>query len=379
MSLMRLESLRVIRNKKNIAVFGIAIVIVLLLFFLNFETSKKMNPINDYQRNKVTLENSLSSLESNPDKSVAKERVLRNLKEQLNLQTSQIEANKTGDWKKELKLQISLDKNLLEKLRAGTAVTDNKDIIPITEKEIQLNTKLVNQNIHPVIESYETEGINFTYRILFYFFPFLMPLFVAVLIGDISTTNKMSGITNLVNIFPVKQTRILDTRILISFFYSCILIFVPLLVALFIGTIANNPGSWNYPIAVNSNGTELTWITISNFFGRALLLIICLLIFISIFTQFLNTFIKNNLLLMLVLIGCFYFVELMGSIKTKFYAIMHFIPFTFANVPKIINGESALNFNNPYLNVTDGVFTLLLSSILFYFLTILIINNKKRI
>ncbi|KYC89400.1 ABC transporter permease [Heyndrickxia coagulans] len=379
MGLIKLETLRFIRNKKNLTVFIAAILIVFILFAITFVGAKRMDPLNEYQDNKSSLENAISHMESNPNKSEAKKKALAGLQEELRLRTEQIQAHEAGDWKQELKLQIALDKKLIAGINAGTIVFGNKKIVPQTEKAIQLNTILLKQNIHPVIESFETPGINFTYRILFYVFPFLMPLLIAVLIGDISTRDKQGGINHFVNVLPVKLKKILDARIFTSFVYSLAITIVILVVALIIGSIISHLGSWKYPVAINLNGTEVLWISIARFLGRSLLLILCLLLFISVFTQLLNTFIRNQLLLMLVLVACFCFEEMMSGFKTKLYAVMHIIPFTFVDVPNIVNGESAAKFRNEYINTTDGVITLLLSSLLFYFLTIWIIHKKNKI
>ena len=83
--------------------------------------------------------------------------------------------------------------------------------------------------------------------------------------------------------------------------------------------------------------------------------------------------------MMLILVACFCFEEMLSGFQTKLYATMHMIPFTFVDVPNIVNGESAAKFSNGYINTTDGVITLLLSSLLFYFLTILIVHKKNKI
>lgn len=378
MGLFKFETLLFFKNKKNISIFLISFLIISILYISNTIYTNNTNKLGEYQSHEQDLNQSIRDISKQAKNNNEAKKALQEVVEEKNLVKQQIKANKTRKWKKkEFQTQIALDKLLLQQSQEGSTVTD-PEVLSQANKEIQQDSILVKKNIHPSNEPTETEGINFVYRCLSILFPYLMVLLIIVLISDVTTNEKMNGTIGLVNTLPVKLRRILNVKIFISFIYSLTFIFASLLFALLLGTIFNRFGSIKYPIEIlNFEGNY--WIPIIDFIVRSILLTIALLIFLSCFAQFLSVFVSNSLLIMFILFGCFFVTQIMTTVKSNLYHIIHFIPFTFADIPNIVSGQSIVKFGNPYITISNGFFILILSSLVLYLITLALINKKGSI
>lgn len=372
MGLFKLQWLCLVRSKKIRLIALIAIIPVLFFYTINLMYAHVFDPINELQNNKQQLQQAITKMKQNTsDQSAAKLEALRSMKSDLSLLEQQIDAHQAGQWRDELAAQIRYDQATITEINNGS--TTGPSIVD-TESQIKTDRWLLSKSIHPEINTYETKGINFTYRLIFYLFPLLLVLLLTVLLANSSEQSEIWA-----NLYPVPLRRVFNARISASFIFGTVFVIGIFVVAFIIGSLIRGPGSFAYPIVIYNSDQSRSLQPISLFLSECLILITCLVLFINILIQSLSLWIKNSFAVILIVVGCFFISTLPVLTNSVVSGVLQYVPFTFADVAHVVSGETAMNLHNPDITVFTGIATLLVASGLLYLISCLTLAKRQRI
>ncbi|AST93221.1 hypothetical protein BC6307_19135 [Sutcliffiella cohnii] len=223
-----------------------------------------------------------------------------------------------------------------------------------------------------------------------YFIPILLCLFLFG--GGLSLERGKKPTINWLKIQPILVNNLYVSKLFISILLSILSSIGLMVIIILMGTVFNRFGDWNYPIlhynhesivassnytGMISNGYGFHFLPLGEYLIYSIVLIVLCLTFLITFTMFLSTFLRNTLtvfVLSILLNAGGYYVA--SKLIPDF---AHLIPFTFFNVPKVLNGELSIVLDNPNIQYLTGSLVLLVLSFVFMFIgsIILRLNNKK--
>ncbi|WP_350343411.1 ABC transporter permease subunit [Proteinivorax tanatarense] len=227
---------------------------------------------------------------------------------------------------------------------------------------VEENTKVDNSGLFTLYIYFEKH---------LHFIPLALLLFL--LGGGLATERGKKNTLNFLKTQPVSESKLFLGKLFnakIVMVLSCIAVFF---LVILVGSVFNRFGDWQYPIlnydseaeVISSNYTGHKIENTNQGFhfinlGRYLLESTALLGFIAIFitsmAMLLSVFIqkKMSVLATTALIGAAGF-----ALSQDLTEMAHLSPFTYLNIPKIINGEIATTLNNPGVNLQTGIAVLL--------------------
>lgn len=159
---------------------------------------------------------------------------------------------------------------------------------------------------------------------------------------------------------------------------------------LLLGTVYDQFGDWNYPILhYNSNsllesatyeglrsmGNGYHFVPLGEFLIETIILSLFIVLFVIVLSNFLSLFLKNQFTVMaltiLLLVGGHYVsMEMLSDWA-------HLIPFTYFDIPRVVNGEISTLLDKPSLNYTTGILVFSISALVIVLIGLLI-SKKQR-
>ncbi len=149
-----------------------------------------------------------------------------------------------------------------------------------------------------------------------------------------------------------------------------------------VSTIANRFGDWDFPVlkyglSKANEGFpafegEFHFISMGNYVLQGIALFTLAALFIIVLTTFIASFVKNITLtsgVILILLVLSYAV----SISQGF---AHLSPFTYLNIPKVLNGELTVMLENPSISFDRGLITFVVSSFILIVVTFYVRKKK---
>ncbi|WP_350343404.1 ABC transporter permease [Proteinivorax tanatarense] len=200
-----------------------------------------------------------------------------------------------------------------------------------------------------------------------------LALLLSLLGGGLATERGKKNTLNFLKTQPVSESKLFLGKLFnakIVTVLSCIAVF---LLVILVGTVFNRFGDWQYPIlnydseaeVISSNYTGHKVENTNQGFhfinlGRYLLESTALLGFVAMFLTtiaiFLSIFIQKKM-------GVLAITAMAGAagvaLSQGLTEMAHLSPFTYLNIPKVINGEIATTLNNPSVNLQTGIAVLL--------------------
>lgn len=224
----------------------------------------------------------------------------------------------------------------------------------------------------------------------FYFIPLL--LFFFILGRGFASERGKNPTLNWLKTQPVKESTLFLGKVLhakTAAFISWLSVFACVVL---VSTVLNRFGDWNYPIlhydspsAANAPGytgkipagfrTGFHFINLGDYLLQGLVLILFMTLFLIVVAHFISLFMNHvfNVFVTTVLLGVIGY----GMSKQFLTAYAHLSPFTYFDVPKILNGEISTLLNNPNVNVWWGSTVCMLSILLFSMIGSLMLTKKK--
>lgn len=203
----------------------------------------------------------------------------------------------------------------------------------------------------------------------FYFIP--MILFFFILGQGFAGERGKNPTLNLMKTQPLRE----GTLFFGKFLYSKTVVLISWLsvfaCVVLLSSVLNRFGDWNYPIlhydspsAANMPGyagnipagfrSGFHFINLGDYLVKGLILVVLMTLFIVVLAHFISLFMSHvfNVFVTTVLLGVIGY----GVSKQFLTDYAHLSPFTYFDVPKILNGEISMLMNNPNVTVLTGCF-----------------------
>jgi ABC-2 type transport system permease protein len=362
-------------QKKTIIIISLLLLLVLgmLLVYKSLDNKYEGSKLFIYQNRLESLKDGINRL---PDDQ-SNEKIIdikEKYTEDINLINNQIDAYKTGNWKKELEIQIELDKRLLQNIQSGKVI--GGEPVPKIQERIELNKEFLLRNIKPVDEDISTQGLYFLKNILNILMGLMGVILLLFLIGDILSSEIENGTIKFLFSQPISRN-----KIMISKFIAATLIFnlIILLVGLFAFLLSSalfGIGSSDYPILIKKDNLIL-FTSLIKFIINCIVLFIFISIFAISFIFFLSILTNHNMLaigLMIIITTIIYFAV---NNYTFFSGIALILPFSYINTFKIIDGTLGYAIGNNNLSLQNGIIVLSFTSAILYSISSVLIKRKN--
>jgi ABC-2 type transport system permease protein len=381
----------VLRKKNMISI--VAFILLTIVFILSsdrLEIDKTKYQVTSNNYTLETLENSYQKsvgLMNSTNDAVQK----KSLSDVVTIQLQQINTLKEkqislqqGDWKKTLTLDIEFDKLVLQGLNNGSIQGENSQTV---KGRISKNELFLKNNMEPIFEDCSCKGLNLIIILFTNIVPLLSILFIFLLFGDSVSNELETGSIKLMLSQSVSRRKLFFIK-LFSNIFLCLLLYIFIFgISFLICGFVKGFGSSNYPLTFYSGNfsfTDKTSYMTENIsagvFIRYILFffpfIICC--FVSIGTM-MSVLFKNSAtsisIGILLYITSYVFTFQFGFLKT--YA--RFLPSTYTNIPKLLNGELITELNNKLITYSNGLILLMLVTILCSIVAAEIFNKRDII
>lgn len=270
-SLMRIEWIRLMKNKKNWIILGLFLAFVLALPFYhnkkNEEAVLRRDSIYESSINYAEIERALIAEEYTDtlegfdpdtfDEVYPKENQMRQdiwTRDIAFTQKQQLAFGR-GEWMEEAKVTLEKDRNMLEGLQEGLIRERNSqthDIGTVQELDnrIRLNEYLVSHEIMPWKTEYEPAA----YPVLFYLlntvFPLALPILICLLCSDCFATEVESGSIKMWLLMPAARWKIYAAKLMANLLYVLLALAMILGLGLAAAGLPYGLGDAGYPIRV---------------------------------------------------------------------------------------------------------------------------------
>lgn len=226
-----------------------------------------------------------------------------------------------------------------------------------------------------------------------YFYIIPMILFLFLLGAGFASERGKKQTLNLLRTQPLRKStiflgKVVHANIVALLSYICVFI-----VVVGISTLFNRFGDWQYPIlhydsasiVSSSNYTGMKsigfmsgfhFVNLGDYLVESIILILFIMLFFIVLAHFLSLFIRNQLTVLAttILIGIVGYGVSSQILTDK----AHLSPFTYFDVPRIMNGEIAMLLNNPNLNLLTGCIIFLSAILLFCIIGYIVLNRKQK-
>lgn len=388
-TLVLFEFKRFFKRKKNIIGIILIMLFAVIYIFVNNTLEKQLISSEltsctfDLNSVKQALTNQRNQYSSDRNNIKMKE-IIALYQNKFILLSNKQNAILSNDWKKQLTAEIQLDKASLKNERNGTETGEDPTVI---SSRLNKNEILLQKNIKPIYETCSMTSYNFLRLAGRDFIPLILITLLFLFSSD-SISNELEGGTfKILLIQPISRCKILISKI-ISYTLICILIVTVTLGSIFLilGFIKGF-GSPVYPTAYYTGSFSTFYKTIPNasikminigsfilymipFLILLIISIVSISILISIISDSSSTSISLSVLLS---VTSYIFIFQLKFLKT----IDNLIPFSYTNIPDLLDGTLISEFNNKNMNYGNGVIVLLFYALLCYSLSFILFRNKN--
>lgn len=373
MTIFKLESKNLVKNKANFFLILALVGIFLIPFFLpQQEIDYELYDMEySLEVNQQTIEN----LKNEP-KAVE---VINDLEATNLLILDVIHALKDGNPQSIVGAKYNFEKRTLEDLLAGKIVG-----IPIIaqQKKVTLLEELRIKE-YPYINLFSPWNLQLS-NYFEYLFSGGVPsiIFLAlsvVLIGSIVTYEKRKKTIDLISTSPDNLLKKHFSRFIAYFLFVVASVFLSLLFISVIVLFKNGFGLIDYPVVIIQGG-EIVLLTMLEFLGRNLLLLLFWLLFLTSLSFFINLF-SSNYLINLGILALFIFISNFGIMDnlSNNKLIINNSPGSYVEFQQVVLGGSLFyEILSPNITFYRGIVVLGSFSTLIILATFLVILKKKR-
>lgn len=367
------EFLKFFKKKKNhVAILGFLIIlIVFMVASSGLEKEKKEFLLESNTSTLNTIKNTHNqtiALMNNKKYSLQKESKFEI--DEISLLSKKLDAIKNKNWKQELELSIKYD-NLMIKGINDNIVTSGESVSEINNR-INQNELLLKNNIEPIIEDCSIKGYNLIILLFINMIPLISVVLIILLFGDTISTEVEDGSIKLLLIQSISRSKILISKI-ISNIMLCAALFVFIFGSLFIvAGLIKGFGSLNYPlkfycgsfIPFSNKLYGISYISTGQFIFLILPFFLLFVVCIISISTLVSTLINSSATSISVQIILFISIYVFTFQFRIFGAIAPFIPFTYANIPYLIQGISISIVNSNFVNYINGIIVMLVYSVI---------------
>ena len=382
--LIKLEWIKFVESRKNRMIFILLFLFLLGLIFHNQVQYENHFEIQERsmieQRNKAKgplkfitflIEND-KEYKENPDEIS----FLKNEEKKSLMLEYYYKDFKVEDSTNILKTQTEKFENLIFGEENGfikTNILNARGQAPISlMRYISQNTYIIDNEIQPIINPYELNGVNFLLLLLRGYTPLILMIFTVLLSIDIFSSEMEEGSYKLYFTQPFARKTIYWAKILSGAFFSLGVLIALISSFFLVISLTHGIGQYYYPEAIASSKILLSFTSKINNLGQfnilsrakfiilgyLLIFIVCLSLMI--FTIFISIIFKSTtktlgVLTSLILVGFVMDMFLKETSLFRFYFLL-----SYTNIERVIYGE----INSSYiLGITMSIFIIVLLSI----------------
>ncbi|MFA9399361.1 MAG: ABC transporter permease subunit, partial [Clostridiaceae bacterium] len=251
------------------------------------------------------------------------------------------------DASKVLEADIKEDEILIKGIKDGTMYGESSDVV---EERLNKNKYMFDNNIIPIYDVTMT-----SYNFLIDIGKEILPLFLIILMflfnGDITSKDSEMGTYKILLIQPMKRVKILYSKIIASIIASMIMILGTLSIFFISLGFIKGLGSSNYPMSFyDVSSDEIINIGIAKFCGYFVILLIFLMIFYVSLSTLISIISNNSTTSIGVSITLGISIFILNTQYKIAPKIAHLNPFTYMNIPNILNGTILKQFENTNIN-----------------------------
>ena len=375
LQLIKFEFIKVLKKPKTFlaVILLCSFISILMIINNNIDDNIKRNNISELDYKIESIEEAINKLPEDNNNSRI-QNIRENYQKTNNLLKEQIETYKQDDWKNYLALQNEIDTNHLIALDKGEIIGgEPREQI---ETRLSINKELLAKNIRPVNEGVSTQGVHFLKNILNIFLGFMGILVFIFIVGDSLSNEYEKGTIKFLFTQPISRVRILTSKLLVTASIVFALITVISLFSFLLGSIFNGIGNLNYPTLIIRDG-QVSFINLYVIISLSGILFIFVTIFILTLQFFFSLWTKSNILatgFTIILSSILY----IGITQYGYFSnFAHLIPFSYFDTTNIVNGQLAQSLENRNLSLLSGIVSLFISSLVFFFASIILIKEKS--
>lgn len=299
MGLFKFEIKKIISSKKVIILWIIGIILVCLYAFMSdrLDNSIKSTKINIYQNVIEDLNISITSLENRiriEKKPLTKEGMEKSLEESKAILKLNEEI-KQGIIENNSRKEIEGNLGILQSQRRGMVSGELVIATPLKEIDIEIEKyKYLNENnLKPINDGMDMNGINFINLVLKYMAPMLLGIIIILSTADIVSKEVDYGTIQILLFQKVDKRKIILSKLI-----SCILVNIAFFLIVLLGlavflSFKNGVGNINYPNIVDVGGV-LKIYTVGELILENLIIIIFYVIFLSCFSTLVSILSRNS-------------------------------------------------------------------------------------
>ena len=219
-----------------------------------------------------------------------------------------------------------------------------------------------------------TEGFTYIYQMTQYLSIPITALVACFLFGSNLSSEMTKGSRQLLltRVLPIHPVRLFFSKYTSGLFFSTMFTIIIQLFPLFLSLFQGGVGSLSYPIlmygvpnldtkTLNEYEDSFSFITLDHYLIKALVLTIFVTFFLYTFYYLINLLIRNPSL-STIITATFSFLGVYAEPRT-------YNPFTYFDIHKIINGETALSSFNENIHFSNGILILGFGGILILLIT----------
>ncbi|HLQ72174.1 MAG TPA: ABC transporter permease, partial [Bacillota bacterium] len=263
-------------------------------------------------------------------------------------------------------LKIIHDKNIKPVFPIKRPITKSTFSSPKDEEAYRLAMK-----------KFDASSMYFMYMAFGIFFGIFGIGFFIFLFNDILTKEGpgRGGPIHFLYTQPVKRFKVIVSKYIAMVIVSLAFLAGSTGLSFILGTVFDRMGNGDYPILINGDENAFSFMNLSTFLTKAMILFILGLLFTYALMFVLSIVTRNNLA---TLGGTFAILILGMKFGSQDYLsnIVHFIPFTYFSPEGVISRETALALNNFDVTFKNGIISLTLSIIILWCLSYLLLKVK---
>lgn len=375
-----------VKNKLNVFPVFFPIFIVFFLLIMNTRSQSHVgfigiNKLNNNDMAQV-LKEYTGYLEGEKKEFVPTEEDLKgmteasiSLKENIKLNETMILYAEQDKWDAALKLRLKLlEKNEIHDIEKGD-LDFRGDFVESIYNERATYKELIKYDLSPNTKGTETQGFTFTYRMMDMVFPVLFIICFSAILSNVFCSNFVSKI-NWELLFPTKMLRLQAQKIVFGFIIGVFTYLVTLVFSFSLASLMNGMSSGNYPINIVTEDFSKT-LPIKIVGTEALVLQICALLFTVVFVYSVAILTKTKLTTLFVSVILLGGMVLTTGMIAPVNSISHLMPTTYFKAISVVTNELATECNNMNITFKNGLFTLLLWSIILFFFMIIIQKKSE--
>lgn len=379
---------RILRIKSNMIMVISIMVIVAVCFVMNIKTQERFpemlkSQIHTDMEQMDLYQSKLKNAPQNSEEYESYVATIQYAQTSIKIYQQLLDDVHHGNWSKVyseysdvLESRIALLKNNMSEENEEA----DKDEISNSFQQLTYIRYLKEHHLDYEEQDFPIYGLSFTTSIAQFILPPLITIACVYLLAQLFTMDYAKNL-DISTLYPLSRGKILSTKLLIGMGISILIFTLIVLFSFLLATLFNLNAGWQYPILMREQSTGL-WGTITTFtllkewLPLGILFCVCL----TLFTYIVSLFIREDVYLLLLVLGIVLGISYMPMLIGEMKAIAHILPTTYMNFVNVAKGSVAKQYMNADITTTTGMRVLGISILIQFVICVLytVIGQPKK-